>query len=163
MESIARMLGRWLALTWGILGTGAWAFNGVSAVTSDAEPSLDVLLFALALTVTGVTLGITFSVVAGLIWSGASSRQRDGGGAVVMDAPDGRWFAGVGDGAPIRRLAAVDHGLGVDGCRCTHGRFRSWHSAPGGSTPTPKHSIGPGWPTTHPAPALSLDPPIGPL
>ena len=67
MESIVRTLGPWLALTWGILGTGVWAFNGVRAATSDAEPSVDVLLFALALTVTGVTLGITFSVVAGLI------------------------------------------------------------------------------------------------
>jgi hypothetical protein len=64
------MLAPWLALTWGILGAGAWAFNGVRAVTSDAEPSLDALLFALALTVTGVTVGITFSVVVGLIGRG---------------------------------------------------------------------------------------------
>ena len=67
MEPIVRMLGPWAALTWGILGSLVWAFNVVGAVTGDSEPSLDGLLIALALTVTGVTIGITFGVIAGLI------------------------------------------------------------------------------------------------
>lgn len=40
MERITRKLEPWLALTWGTLGAGVWAFNAVDAVTSDAEPSL---------------------------------------------------------------------------------------------------------------------------
>lgn len=69
MERITRKLEPWLALTWGTLGAGVWAFNAVDAVTSDAEPSLDAVLVALALTVTGVIIGITLHVVIGLLWS----------------------------------------------------------------------------------------------
>ena len=103
------MLGPWAALTWGIVGTGAWAFNGVRAVTSDAEPSLDVLLFPLALTVTGVTLGITFSVVAGLIGRGRHPDNATAEEQSLWMLPMGVGFLGIVtaplfDGSPLSTL-----------------------------------------------------------
>lgn len=75
MEPIVRMLEPWIALAWGVLGTLVWAFNVVGAVASDPAPSLDAVLIVLALTVTGVTVGITVRVVAELIVRG---RHLDG-------------------------------------------------------------------------------------
>ena len=109
MERIVRVLGPWLALTWAILGTGAWAFNGVQAVTSDTEPSFDALLFALALTMTGVTLGITFSVVAGLLWSGRHPEDGTAEDQALWMLPMGWGLLGLMtaplfDGSPLSTM-----------------------------------------------------------
>lgn len=95
MERTTRMLGLWGALAWGILGTGVWASNGVHAVISDAEPSLDALLFALALTMTGVTIGITFGVVAGLIRQGRHPDNTTAEGQLSWMPPMGVGLLGL--------------------------------------------------------------------
>ena len=118
MEPIVRMLAPWLALTWGILGTGAWAFNGVRAVTSDAEPSLDALLFALALTVTGVTVGITFSVVVGLIGRGRHPDNASAEEQLLWLLPMGVGLLGLVtgplfDGSPLSTMDWVSLAAGA--------------------------------------------------
>lgn len=112
MERITQRLGLWAALAWGILGTGVWASNGVHGVISDAEPSLDALLFALALTVTGVTIGITFSVVVRLIGRGRHPDNATAEEQLLWMLPMGVGLLGlvtspIFDGSPLSTMEWV--------------------------------------------------------
>ena len=77
MTSIDRSNVPWVGLTWGILATAAWAFNAVIAVTIGSAPSMDVLLVALSLTMTGMSIGVTVNVIVGLIRSRRPPRRDD--------------------------------------------------------------------------------------
>lgn len=91
MESTDRSLGPWVAVLWGGLAAVAWVSNGISAVTSDAGPSLDALVFALALAMAGLSIGIAVNVFFALGRWGRYSR------GAVSDDP-ALWLLPMGIG-----------------------------------------------------------------
>ena len=139
MERTTRMLALWGALAWGILGTVVWASNGVDAVISDAEPSLDALLFALALTMTGVTIGITFGVVAGLIRRGRHPDNTTAEGQLSWMLPMGVGLLGLVttplfDGSPLSTMDWVLLAAGAHGKRsCLYHSHVMIHQPMGGA------------------------------